>query len=105
MHAPTFLLEYIESFLRLDILPDDDDIIGLGSLSEIPPNQPPNEPSYTDRGNYIKKRLLEDYGWPKNFRARAWAGDIEEIWREASAINDVYFAFEDDKRRKNNREL
>ncbi|PMD19289.1 hypothetical protein NA56DRAFT_207241 [Hyaloscypha hepaticicola] len=34
----------------------------------------------------MKKILIEEYGWPDNFRQEAWARDAKEIWERIASI-------------------
>jgi hypothetical protein len=34
----------------------------------------------------VKKILIEEYGWPDNFRQEDWVRDAEEIWNGIASI-------------------
>lgn len=71
LHAPTVLASYVDDLRSLLMMPG----FEINALSVVFVYDYPETEE-------VRRRLLEDYGWPDEFREEDWAREKDDVWEE-----------------------
>ncbi|KAH8900848.1 hypothetical protein GQ53DRAFT_740700 [Thozetella sp. PMI_491] len=87
LSAPHLLSEYVSQLRALQFMPDPAQP-GIFDI-EAQENERSGVTELLKGPRNVKKRLLDEYGWPDAFRSEDWARDHERVWYESRGLAEA----------------